>query len=205
MSRRIWTPDEDQYMYDYYANESQKEIAKVIGRSVSAIQNRGRTLGLSKSEAYMADSDNLSRFKKGHVSHNKGKKISPEQYARCKATMFKPGIIPKNTVPVGTIRERHNYKRDSCYLLIKVAEPGEWEHLHRHVWEAENGPIPKKMNLVFKDGNFRNCQLENLELITNDELMRRNTIHNQYPEEVVRTVQLLGALKRRIKNHEKQN
>jgi hypothetical protein len=104
-------------------------------------------------------------------------------------------------MPVGTIRKNYTHKGNYIYLLIKVADPDKWESLHRYQWEQEHGPIPEKMNVVFKDGDTLNCEVANLELITNQEKMLRNTIHNQYPGELVKTIQALGVLKRKIKNH----
>lgn len=43
-----------------------------------------------------------------------------------------------------------------------------------------------------------NVVLENIELITNAELMKRNTIHN-LPEELVDVIRLTGRVKRKIK------
>jgi len=146
----------------------------------------------------------IYRFQKGHVPANKGHKMSPEQYDKVKHTFFKKGHVSKNKVPVGTVRTRHNYKRNTYYLWIKIAEPGEWEMLHRHNWKKKNVPIPKGLNLVFKDGDQNNCEPENLELITRKEIMQRNTIHN-YPEELKETIQALGRYKRKIKTHERRS
>jgi hypothetical protein len=38
-----------------------------------------------------------------------------------------------------------------------------------------------------------------LELISRAELMRRNAIHNRYPEEMVRAIMMLGAVKRKLR------
>lgn len=193
-----WTPKQDEFLRKHYADNSQKDLAECLNRSTSAIQNRGKTLQLRKSEEFMSNPANLSMFRKGHVSANKGQKMSAEQYARCGPTMFKPGHKPNNITQVGEIRKRSNYKKDLHYMMIKVAEPGDWELLQRNVWEKANGPIPKGMNIIFKDGNYRNCNLDNLEMISDKNLMSRNTIHNQYPKEIVKTIQLLGTLKRRL-------
>ncbi len=200
MKRNYWTAEQDQYMRDHYAETPNRDIGKAIGRSPVAVKCRAFFLELLKSEFFF-DSLHPSRYRKGRVSENKGKRMSPEQYEKCFPTMIKKGTPPPNKAPVGTIRENHNYKKDLCYLWIKIADPGEWELLHRNIWKAEHGDIPNGMNVVFKDGNPLNCVLANLELITNQEKMARNTIHNQYPGELVKTIQALGVLKRKIKNH----
>ncbi len=202
MSRNYWTAEQDQYMHDHYADTPNRDIGKAIGRSPVAVKSRATFLGLVKSEFFF---NNLhpTRYKKGHTPWAKGKPMSPEQYEKCFPTMIKKGTPPPNKMSVGTIRENHNHRRSYTYLLIKVAEPDKWKVLHRHLWEKEHGPIPEKMNLVFKDGNFRNCEVANLEMITNKEKMARNTIHNQYPGEIVKTIHALGVLKRRINKHAK--
>lgn len=104
-----------------------------------------------------------SRFKKGNIPINKGKKgsMSPEQYERCKATMFKKGNIPQNHRPVGSER----IDKDG-YTYIKVAEPNKWKLKHRLLWEQHKGPIPSKHRLIFADGNRQNICLENLILVS---------------------------------------
>lgn len=112
-----------------------------------------------------------SRFKKGNIPVNKGKKgsMSPEQYEKCKATMFKKGQVPKNHKPVGSERiDKYGY------ILIKVAEPNKWKAKHRILWEQVNGPIPEKHRLVFADGNRQNICLENLILVSYAESLIMN-------------------------------
>nr|DAO40598.1 MAG TPA: HNH endonuclease [Caudoviricetes sp.] len=103
------------------------------------------------------------RFQKGMIPANKGKKgsMSPKQYEKCKATMFKKGQVPQNHKPVGSER----IDRDG-YVLIKVAEPNKWRPKHRVLWEKTNGPIPEKHRLIFADGNRQNITLDNLILVS---------------------------------------
>lgn len=51
------------------------------------------------------------------------------------------------------------------YIKVKIAEPNQWEHKHRLVWERANGQIPEKHSVIFLDGNQKNCVLENLALV----------------------------------------
>lgn len=70
------------------------------------------------------------RFQKGMIPANKGKKgfMSPEQYEKCKATMFKKGQVPQNHKPVGSERI-YRYG----YVLVKVAEPNKWRPKHKDI------------------------------------------------------------------------
>jgi hypothetical protein len=58
------------------------------------------------------------------------------------------------------------------------------------------------MALTFRDGDKTNLSIENLELITRAELMRRNSIHNYGPE-IAQLGQLKGALLRQIRRKSK--
>jgi len=105
------------------------------------------------------------RYKKGQPSHNKGKHVSPEQRAIMERTMFKPGSVPANTMPVGTV-----VTNTEGYKLVKVCEEGrqrdKWKFLHRQVWEAANGPVPDGCMIIFRDGDNSNCDLDNLRCVT---------------------------------------
>jgi hypothetical protein len=210
--RKLWTPQENDYLVKNYPDMLTDDIARVFGRSRSSVYGQSGILGLHKSESFKISehSGRLTgnqgkpfRFEKGHVPANKGKNMPAEIYEKCRGTMFRKGDIPKNHKPVGTISWRGNYKRRSYYLYIKVAELNKWEMLHRHLWEKEHGPIPKGINLVFKDGNQKNCSLDNLELISNAGLMIRNTVH-RYPEELKNAIMTLGATKRKIREYEER-
>ncbi len=108
-----------------------------------------------------------------------------------KKTQFKKGSSPHNTKPDGYIREQKD-----GYFYIRVGLK-KWTSLHRHIWEQANGEIPKGMIPVFKDKNPKNYTLDNLEVISRAENMKRNSIHN-YPPEINKTLQLVRVLTRKI-------
>lgn len=73
------------------------------------------------------------------------------------------------------------------------------------MWEEVHGPIPDGHIVVFRAGADReNIVIENLELITRGECMKRNTIHN-YPPEVKSVIRLVGKLKRTIAEAERHD
>ena len=57
--------------------------------------------------------------------------------------------------------------------------------------------IPAGHALVFRDGNKRNFDIHNLELVPRAELMRRNSLHRHGPD-IARAYQLVSALNRKI-------
>ena len=70
--------------------------------------------------------------------------------------------------------------------------------VYRIVWRDAGRDIPPGQALVYKDGNKRNFDLDTLELVTRQELMRRNSYHINYPKEVGEIMQLRGVLNRKI-------
>lgn len=149
---------------------------------------------------------NATRFVKGQVPANKGKRmetwLSAEQIAKIKQTSFKKGNRPHNTLYDGAIRTR-NDNSGLAYQYIRLSK-AKWELLHRHVWQQHYGPIPAGKVVAFKDGNQLNCKPENLTLLSLKENMQRNTIH-RYPQEVVEVIKVVSKLKRKIKKYEKQD
>ena len=125
-----------------------------------------------------------SKFKKGNIPANKGKKgsMSPEQYKKCKATMFKKGSIPANARAIGSERIDKN-----GYVLIKIQDGHgnkNWIRKHRYLYEQAYGEIPKGHKVIFADGNIRNFELNNLILISDAEelIMNKRKLFSESPE-----------------------
>lgn len=176
--RYEWSKDEERYLIQNYPNHTAKEIADKLGRSERSVYFRASLLNLKKDMEFIraigrkAAKHPLSvatRFKKGNISPNKGKKLSAETYEKVKRTMFHKGCRPHNTAPVGT----HRITKDG-YEEVKVAEQGRWKGLHRIVWEEAFGEIPKGSAVIFKNGDKRDVRLENLMLVSRRELLRLN-------------------------------
>lgn len=206
MSRRKYTQVEIDYIKEHYPHIRTDLIAKKLNRSLTSVYNKAHSLGLKKTAEFLASPESgilvkghtrgkSTQFKKGQIPPNKGHKMSPELYEKCKHTMFKKGNLPGNTLKDGEITIRKN-KLGTPYFHIRLSL-GKWEYLHRVLWEKENGTIPKGFNVSFKDGNTANCKIENLELISNAELMNKNSLYN-YPKDLQRLIRVKGALQRQI-------
>src|SRR5690606_32199751 len=118
-----------------------------------------------------------SYIKPGNIPINKGKKqaeyMSPEAIARTVRTRFKKGNLPHNTADSdGEIRIRETKGRPYKHIRISL---GRWVHLHKHLWEQKNGPVPNGHCLWAKDGNSLNTDPDNWELITRKENRIRNS------------------------------
>jgi hypothetical protein len=133
--------------------------------------------------------------------------MNADTIERTKATRFKKGNLPHNAIGFvdGDITVRHNHKNRNSppYKWIRV-KLGQWKMYHVYLWEQQNGPIPKGSIIIFKDKNTMNTVIENLECISLEENMLRNSVQ-RYPEEIKKTIQVISLITRKINKHEKQN
>lgn len=210
--KRLWSAIQDAELRLIYPDFSTAVIACRMHRTVTAVYQRARILGLTKSATYLTSpeacrlrrGDHVGaafRFPKGHVPANKGLRRPPGwSPGRMRQTQFKKGVRHGVAVtlykPIGTER----ISKDG-YLERKINDDlplqARWRSVHLIVWEAANGRLPPGHAVVFRNRDKTDIRLENLELITRRQLMARNSVHN-LPKPLAQTVQLLGALKRQI-------
>jgi len=193
-----------------YPFEPTKKIADDLGLSESSVYNRAFAMGIKKDPVYLRSTQfppgylggKATQFQKGQIPPNKGQKMSKEVYQKVAKTMFKKGTVPPNTQPIGTIHQRRD-TGGKMYQYIKLADC-KWQLLNRYTWEQHNGPIPKGMVVVYKDGNYLNNDINNLLMITKKENMARNTIQ-RLPKELQQVMILKCKLIKKInKNGTKQ-
>jgi len=191
-----------QQIIDLYPNNSSKYIAELLGVTISKVYNTAWAANVKKSAEYMLTPESgriiepsvANQFKPGHTPHNKGKQMDAEIYEKVAPTMFKKGNKPANTKPVGTINVRLD-SQNRPYQYIKIKD-SHWELLQRYVWTKAHGEIPRGSVVIFLDGNYLNCELTNLQVITRRENMARNTIQ-RYPAELQEIMKLTCKLKRK--------
>ena len=189
-----------------YPFEPTKKIADDLGVSESIVYNRAFAMGIKKDPVYLRSTQfpvgylggKATQFQKGQAPPNKGQKMSKDVYQKVAKTMFKKGNKPMNTQPIGTIHQRRD-TGGKMYLYIKLAD-SKWEQLNRYTWEQHNGPIPKGMVVVYKDGNYLNNDIANLLMITKKENMARNTIQ-RLPKELQQVMRLKCKLIKKINNN----
>lgn len=193
---RTWTDEQEQYLVAHYATTNNKDLAKKLGKNnADRVMAKAFRLGLKKSSEFLSEQRKTlgqnGQFKKGMIPHNKGKKLSDSTKAKLAKTMFKSGNRPHNTLQVGAeTQDKYGY------VMVKVAEPNVWQYKH-HVAYGE--PVPTGHKVIFLDGNKYNFERDNLQLISNAELMQKNTMH-RYPPELVRLLKTLNKLKKRVAN-----
>ena len=113
-----------------------------------------------------------TEFAKGRVSWNKGIK------GICKANSgsFKKGNIPANYMGGLKVCKDGIYIRigKKTYNYGKLSV-GKYENLARNRYREAFGKFPKNMIIFHKDGDIYNNEIENLELISRAELLKRNS------------------------------
>ncbi len=209
MTRKLWTAVEIAVLTELYPYTRAQDIAERIGRTTQQVLTKAWHLGLKKSrEAIarmacqaMANPDHPGRrtqFQKGDDPWNKGTHYRAG--GRSAETQFKAGTRQGRAsilwMPIGSERVRSD-----GYLERKLTDTGvtrrDFVCIHHIVWREAGREIPPGHALIFKDGNKRNFALDNLELISRANLMRRNSVHNYGPE-IARIHQLQGAITRQI-------
>jgi hypothetical protein len=214
MNRRPWTDADRDLVRRHYADMPTAELAARMGRSVKTVYSVAYKLGLRKSGTYFAAGlggragdgrGTATRFQPGHTTWNKGQRYIAG--GRSAETRFKPGQIPHTWKPVGTYRVRQDV--NGGYLEQKMTDTGctrrDWIAVHRMVWEATHGPIPPGHIVAFLPGRksivLEEITLDGLELVSRQEMIRRNTIH-RYPLEIKQNMRLLGRLKSAVAKKE---
>lgn len=207
----FWTPERLKELARLYASLSAQECAEVMGCSLHSIVHAVQRHGLRKSHDWIVERSRQlladpshparkTRFQPGLIPHNKGKPHPAT--GRAAETQFKPGHKPHTWNQIGHIRESKE-----GYLQRKLRDTGvtrrDYVALHHMIWRMHGRCIPPGYAVRFIDGDKRNFDINNLELVRRSELMRRNSVHNHGPE-IARAYQAVGVLMRQINKHTKE-
>jgi len=190
-------PEMTEFLLGYIPGHEESEIKQAFLDRFGILLTEGQISGF-KYKHNIWSGTHGGRFQKGQVSHNKGKKMSPEQYEKSKATMFKKGQVPKNKRPVGSERVDVD-----GYVMIKVAEPNVWQHKQKYIWEQLHGKVPKGYAVIFVDGDRTNFDPENLRCIHKSLLSYINK-KRIYAKADVETFELMKQLEETIRGKEKK-
>ena len=229
MSRKDpWTERELRLLRELYPDLKAETVAIEIGRTVRAVHQKARSMGIEKSEAFKASFVSgrilaghtdpritANRFKPGHKTWNKGVKGSVGLHENCRKTQFQPGQKPSTWVPVGSYRINSN-KRIHRLERKMNDNPGpnhvRWIPVTRLVWEQHHGPVPPQHIVVFADSKQATTVLEEITVdklicISRAENARRNSAA-AHSTEYGKLAQLKGAITRQvnriIKEHEQR-
>jgi hypothetical protein len=216
-AREKWSAEDEAVMRAEFPHVRTADLAVRLGRKTVAVQNFAYKLGLRKSQAFLygPESGRLNageprgvefRFQPGQTPANKGLRRKGWGPGRMRETQFKKGGPRSGKAalvyqPIGAER----ISADG-YLERKVNDDlpfnRRWRAVHALLWEATHGPVPAGHSVAFKNRDKTDIRLDNLELVSRAELMRRNTVHN-YPKPVVQAIHALGALTRQIRQRER--
>lgn len=192
-----FTEQEITIIKERYSTTLTRELAEQLGRSTYSVNYWAYKLGLKKTAEYLKSRSHDKfiqqsmphRFVKGQVPWNKGLSY----HVPNNRTRFRKGNKPHQTKYDGCISIRHD--KDLAYKYIRISE-SKWVPLHQKIWTDANGPIPSGHMVVFKDRTLPDREkLENLELISTMENMKRNTKHN-YPKELQEVIAAHNQLKK---------
>lgn len=191
---KIWTEEQKMILKKLYPDSTMQEIIAALDNEFNAhqIMHKAQKMGIKKSAEFRQrfGIDENGRLT-GVVQHNTGKKYIAG--GRSAEFHFKKNNIPHHMRPTGSIR-----KTQEGHLEIKVDDRKKWVLLHREVWKREHGSYPPdNCVLVFKDGNKENCDISNLEILTRQEFMLRNSMH-RFPEELRKVIHLQSVIRRKI-------
>lgn len=202
---RILSGEDCKFIEENYLDLPVKKIADILGSNHGMIMRYLKKAGLVIPKEIIDKRKKESRFYPGHVPATKGKKIeefmTPEVMEIWKKKTFKKGNVPLNTLYDGAIRTRTPKKIGKLpYKWIRISK-GNWKMLHVYLWEKRYGKPPEGHIIVFKDGDTLNCVLENLELITRQEGMMRNSM-SRIPQELKETIIIKNKIIKKL-NHGK--
>ena len=183
MSRFTYTTEMDQFIRDNYQLVSSalaNQFNQRFGTSKSSNQlsqaRKSRGLKTGRSGCFQKGmAPNSGSFKKGKTPN---------------ATSFQKGRRPHNYIEIGK-----EIQRGDGYIWVKIADPNVWKQKHIMNWEAQNGELKKGQILWFIDEDRTNCEVDNLELGTLSENVRRNKLRlSSQPAELKETSKLVAKL-----------
>lgn len=204
----IFTKEQIKFVGKNYKDKTSQELANLVNQKFETNFTQRQILGLKNQHKWKTGL--ISRFRKGHEPHNKGKKMSAETKAKLLPTLFKKGHLTKRYRPVGTERieskdkliEVKVYTKDypnNCYKITRNGTEG-WIKKHVKVWLDAGREIPKGYNICFLNQNKRDFRIENLVCLSNKELRWLNTHYGWTKDnEVNKAITSIVKLKCKLK------
>lgn len=193
-----FTAKEKEFIEGNARNRSNIELTEMFNK------NFGSELGINQIKAFKKNNKISSglngQFSKGHIPSNKGKK----GFGGWELTQFKKGNKPHNWVPIGSER----ITKDG-YIQVKIQDgkfQHNWRGKHILIWEEHNGSLPDGYAIIFGDGNNRNFNLDNLILVSRNQLLtlnRKGLIQND--ADLTRTAVVITDIYHKISQKQKQS
>lgn len=209
MTRHAWTSEQIDLLKRLYPTTGSADLVSLVGHPKTSVLRKANELGLKKPPDWIAQRAReraldpthpgaATRFKPGQQPWNAGTKgvMKPN------SGTFKLGQLPHTWRPIGSDRVT-----PEGYLTRKTADTGvtrrDYVLIHHLVWRMHGRTVPPGYALVFRDKDRTNVDINNLELVTRQQLMKRNTVHRHGPE-IAKLSLLVGAIKRQISRRKKE-
>lgn len=162
--RHIWSEEEKQHLAEITPGRGYKEIQSMMSCKFGFDYTRHQIKGAITRNKL--NTGRTGRFEKGRATWNKGTK----GLTKANVTSFKKGQKPHNYKPLGSER----ITKDG-YCEIKVSDTGRrWRPKHVLIYEKHHGKVPKGSVVIFLDGDKRNFDIDNLHLVTRNQLAMLN-------------------------------
>lgn len=159
---KVWTTEEKEYLFSVAKGKTRKELAIIMTEQFGDKYRIYTKQSVDKILKYNHIKTGIPpRYQKGYTPHNKGVKGWTTEKS------FKKGRTPYNKKPIG-----YEYIRQDGLISIKVDQPNKWMLKQVFIWELYYGKKPKGHKLIFADGDKTNCEINNLILVTEKELMK---------------------------------
>lgn len=186
-----YTKEHLKWLRSKYPVMDRREICTAFNKYFNT--DRPQTSILACLKNHGIKSGRSGQFVKGQRPWNNGVK----GYMGANKTSFKKGNLPHNHRPLWSER----ICKDG-YVEISIPERNphtgfetRFKKKHVWVWEQENGKKPDGCAVIFKDGDNRNFELSNLELVTRAELLSLNLHgYKDHPNELKPTVMALAKM-----------
>lgn len=191
--RHSYTAEEMEYLKLITPGKTTFEITKLFNSKFNVSLSRSQIRGQIKNKGICSGID--ARFKPGNTPYYKGTK----GLAKSNNGSFKKGHQPHNQLPVGK-----EVKTIDGYYKIKVADPNVWIFSHRYIYMQHYGDIPKDTKIIFLDKDKENLLIDNLSIVTSQELQiinRQGLLTNEstLSETGVLTAKLIAVTHNRVK------
>ena len=162
--RHIWSDEEKQHLAEITPGRGYKEIQSMMSCKFGFDYTHHQIKGAITRNKL--NTGRTGRFEKGRATWNKGTK----GLTKANVTSFKKGQKPHNYKPLGSER----ITKDG-YCEIKVSDTGRrWRPKHVLIYEKHHGKVPKGSAVIFLDGDKRNFDIDNLHLVTRNQLAMLN-------------------------------
>jgi hypothetical protein len=192
MNKHFWSQEQLAWLRENYQVMSRSQLAQEVRAVFDLDVTYKQVVAALKNHKIRCS--RTGRFESGQKAWNDGLKGS----ISVNRTSFRPGRTPHNTKQLW--HERVNV---DGYVEIQVPETNphtgyKHRYKHKHVWlweQQQEEKVPAGHAVIFKDGDSRNFDSDNLVLVTRAELLVMNLHgYKDAPEELKPSIMALARV-----------